>query len=79
MWESLTEEGMEGFRIAFVVNAAIFALVGLALFFAAFAALGRLTPYDVWAEIVEKQNLALAILMGALSLGLSVIIAAAVH
>jgi uncharacterized membrane protein YjfL (UPF0719 family) len=70
---------MDGFRIDFVLNAALFALVGVALFIGSFAAIGRLTPHDFWTEIVEKQNMALAVFMSALSLGLSLIIAAAMH
>ena len=70
---------MEGFRIDFVLNAAIFALVGVALFVGSLAALRRMIPCDVWTEVVEKRNTALAVLVGALTLGLSVIIAAAVH
>jgi uncharacterized membrane protein YjfL (UPF0719 family) len=38
-----------------------------------------MTPYDLWKEIAQERNLALAILIGALSLGISVIIAAAIH
>jgi hypothetical protein len=70
---------MEGFRIDFIVNAVIFGLAGLALFAGAFAVLGRISPYSIWTEIVEKQNMALAVVIGALSLGSSLIIAAAVH
>ena len=70
---------MEGFRIEFIVNAIIFALAGLALFAAALAVLRKLAPYNILAEIVERQNVALAVLLGALSLGSSLIIAAAVH
>jgi len=70
---------MNGLRIDFVLNAALFALVGVALFTGSFAAIGRLSRHDLWTEIVEKQNMALAVFMGALSLALSLIIAAAVH
>jgi hypothetical protein len=70
---------MDGFRIDFVLNAALFALVGVALFACSLAAVSRMSRRDFWTEIVEKQNMALAVFMGALSLGLSLIIAAAVH
>ena len=38
-----------------------------------------MTPYDLWGEIVEKKNTALAIMVGAMSIGVCIIIAAAVH
>ena len=36
-----------------------------------------MTPYDLWKEIVEEKNMALAIFAGAMSLGMRIIIAAA--
>jgi uncharacterized membrane protein YjfL (UPF0719 family) len=39
----------------------------------------KLTPYALWKEIVEEKNVALAIMVGAISLGMCIIIAAAVH
>ena len=38
-----------------------------------------LTPNDFWVEILEEHNTALAIVVGAVSIGLSIIIAAAVR
>jgi len=39
----------------------------------------KLTPFHLWKEIVQDKNIALAILLGAMSIGLCIIIAAAVH
>ena len=39
----------------------------------------KLTPYHLWNEICEEQNTALAIMVGAMSIGMCIIIAAAVH
>jgi uncharacterized membrane protein YjfL (UPF0719 family) len=38
-----------------------------------------LAPFHFWKEIVEKRNVAAAILAGAMALGLCWIIAAAMH
>jgi len=57
----------------------LYALVGVIVFWVSFIAIDRLTPYKLWEEIVEKQNMALAIVVGALALGVSIIVAAAVH
>jgi putative membrane protein len=67
------------FSFAALFNALVYAFVGVLLFLAAFVFIDRLTPYDLWTEIVQNKNAALAILLGALSLGISIIIAAAVH
>ena len=62
-----------------VVNALVFAVLGIVIFAVAFFLLDKLTPYHLWKEIVHEHNIALAILVGALSLGFCLIIAAAVH
>jgi putative membrane protein len=62
-----------------IVAAVVFAVLGIATFWAAFWLLDRVTPYDLWKEIIEQQNSALAILIGLVGLGLSIIIAAAIH
>ncbi len=62
-----------------VVNALVFAFVGIFIFVLAFFIMDKLTPYHLWKEIVQEHNQALAILVGAISLGICIIIAAAVH
>ncbi len=62
-----------------LLNAVIFAFLGIAIFVTAFAVIDKLTPYHLWKEIVEDHNTALAILVGAMSIGMCIIIAAAVH
>lgn len=62
-----------------VLNALVFALVGIVIFVLAFALIDKVTPYHLWKEIVQEHNTALAILVGAMSIGICIIIAAAVH
>ena len=59
--------------------ALVFALIGIVVFVGAFALIDKMTPYDLWKEIVVEKNLALAVLVGAMSIGVCIIIAAAVH
>ena len=65
--------------VANIRAALVFALIGIVVFVGAFLLIDKLTPYDLWQEIVEEKNLALAILVGAMSIGICIIIAAAVH
>ena len=62
-----------------LVNAAVFALLGIVVFTVAFVVMDKVTPYHLWKEIVQEHNTALAILVGAMSIGICIIIAAAVH
>jgi uncharacterized membrane protein YjfL (UPF0719 family) len=62
-----------------VINASVFALLGIVIFVVSFLILDKITPYDLWKEIVVDKNLALGVLLGAMSIGMCIIIAAAVH
>jgi len=70
---------MAGFDIGHFINAVIYAILGIIIFAGSFAFVDWLTPYDLWKEIVEDKNVALAIFVGAGALGISIIIASAVH
>ncbi len=70
---------MTEFHIGAFINALVYALLGIVLFVISFAILDKLTPYALWKEIIEEHNTALAILVGAMSIGMCIIIAAAVH
>jgi uncharacterized membrane protein YjfL (UPF0719 family) len=65
--------------LANIVSALAFAFLGMLIFVIAFAVMDKLTPYHLWKEIVQEHNMALAILVGAMSLGLCIIIASAIH
>ena len=56
-----------------------FVLVGLAFFGLAFAVVVKGMKVPLRKEIEEDQNTALAVLIGAVILGIAVIIAAAIH
>ena len=68
-----------GIQLTNVVNAIVYAGIGIVIFGLSFLIIDKFTPYNLWKEIVQEHNTALAILLGAMSLGLCVIIAAAVH
>ncbi|HEV8146024.1 MAG TPA: DUF350 domain-containing protein [Bryobacteraceae bacterium] len=70
---------MENFHIGNLVNALVYSLLGIFIFAISFMLIDKMTPYHLWKEIVEDKNLALAVMIGAVSLGMCIIIAAAVH
>jgi putative membrane protein len=67
------------FHPGYILNALVYAVLGILIFVVAFTLLDKITPYDLWGEICEKKNVALAIMVGAMSIGISIIIASAVH
>jgi uncharacterized membrane protein YjfL (UPF0719 family) len=62
-----------------LLNATLFAILGLVVFTVALAALAKMAPFDVRKAIVEDANVAAAVLAGAVALGVAWIIAATMH
>ena len=71
--------GLEWLKPGAFIGSILFALVGVLVFWISFIIIDKLTPYNLWEEIVEKQNVALALVVAAMSLGICVIVAAAIH
>ncbi len=68
---------ISNFLIALGVAAA-YAALGVIVFLVAFKIIQKAMPFSMRKEIEEDQNVALGIIMGAVILGLAIIIAAAV-
>lgn len=91
MWESLLDGGLlaqANNAVAYspaqtllmhVVSAIAFATIGLIVFGVAMWLFVRLTPFSVRKEIEEDHNVSLAIILGAMLIGISMIIAAAIQ
>ena len=62
-----------------IINAVAFSFIGLCLFAFGFWVVDRFTPYHLWKEVIEEKNIALAIVVAAISIGICNIIAAAIH
>ncbi|MBN9298814.1 MAG: DUF350 domain-containing protein [Filimonas sp.] len=64
----------------YIFNSVIFSLIGIAILFVTFALIEWLTPrHNIRKEILEKNNIALAILAGFFMLAVAIIIASAIH
>ena len=64
----------------FLVNSLVFSLLGVVVFCVVFVIVDKLTPsVNLWKEIIEKRNQALATVVAAMCLGIALIIASAIH
>jgi putative membrane protein len=61
-----------------VVSSAVFAGIGLIVFAVAFWLMTKIAPFSVKKEIEDDQNVALAVIMAGVLIGISLIIAAAI-
>ena len=71
--------GIEWLKPGIIAGSVIYALIGVAIFWICFVLVDKLTPYRLWDEIIEKKNVALAIVVGAMCIAIGLIVAAAVH
>lgn len=62
-----------------LLTTVIFVAIGLAVFAIAFLIVVLISPFSVKKEIEEDHNTALAIIIGALIIGIAMIIAAAIQ
>jgi len=64
----------------YVTNSILFAFLGIAILFVSFFLIEVLTPkHNIRKEILEKQNMAVAVLAGFFMLAIAIIIASAIH
>jgi uncharacterized membrane protein YjfL (UPF0719 family) len=71
--------GLEWLKPAALFGSMLYALIGVAIFWICFVIIDKVTPYDLWAEICERKNVALAIVVGAMCIAIGLIVSAAVH
>jgi putative membrane protein len=62
-----------------LVATILFTVLGLIFFGITFFLITRLTPFSVKKEIEEDQNVALGIVIGAMIIGVAMIVSASLH
>ena len=71
--------GFEYLKPGVILGSLVYAIIGVVIFWLCFVIIDKITPYDLWHEIVEKHNVALGMVVAAMSLGICIIVAAAIH
>jgi uncharacterized membrane protein YjfL (UPF0719 family) len=70
---------LEWLRPEIIFGSVLYAVIGIVVLGLFFVIVDKLTPYHLWTEIVDKKNVALAIVLGAVCIAVGLIVAAAVH
>ena len=71
--------GIEWLKPGVLFGSILLALMGVIIFWLCFVIIDKLTPYQLWTEIVEHKNQALATVVAAMCLAIGLIVAAAIH
>ena len=70
---------MEALHLQYLVAALVYSSAGILILLVSFWIIDKMTPRDLWKEIVEKQNMAFAILTAAFIIAIGLIISSAIH
>jgi uncharacterized membrane protein YjfL (UPF0719 family) len=63
----------------YIIASIVYSLIGIAILGLSFWIFEKVTPENIWKEIIEKQNVALAVVSAAFMIAISLIIASAIH
>ncbi|WP_131536936.1 DUF350 domain-containing protein [Pedobacter nototheniae] len=66
-------------NIKYIIASVVFSLIGIIVLFLSFWIIERITPENLWKEILEKKNIALAIVFAAFIIAIAMIISSAIH
>jgi uncharacterized membrane protein YjfL (UPF0719 family) len=70
---------MEFLKPQVLFDSLVYSILGVAMFWVSFLVIDKITPYNLWSELVEKKNQPLATVVAAMCLGIAIIVAAAIH
>ncbi len=71
--------GIEWLKPGIFFGSILYALIGVLVFLVCFVIVDKLTPYQLWHQIVDQKNIALAIVVGSIAIAIGLIVAAAIH
>ena len=71
--------GIEWLKPGVFFGSMLYALIGVLVFLVCFLIVDKLTPYQLWQQIVGEKNVALAIVVGSIAISIGLIVAAAIH
>ncbi|MCC9600563.1 DUF350 domain-containing protein [Stieleria sp. JC731] len=77
---AMSQEAASGMSVlgGHILAALIFSVIGIVVLGICIVVMEKLTPFSIYHEIVEEHNQALGTIVGAITLGISLIIAAAI-
>lgn len=66
-------------NVDYILNAVVFAFLGALILFVCFWIFEKVTPENLWRQVLQEKNVALAIVAGAFMIAMAIIIASAIH
>lgn len=70
---------MESLHLQYLVPAIVYSIVGILILFICFWIVEKISPENLWKEIIENKNVALAIMAASFMIAIAIIISSAIH
>ena len=70
---------MDYINLHAVLASVVFAVLGIVILVLSFLVVEKLTPENLWKEVVANKNIAMAIVLGAYIIAIGMIVSAAIH
>jgi len=67
------------FNIKYIMASVVYSFIGIAILMISFWVIEKITPENLWKEILVNKNNALAIMAAGFMLAIAIIIASAIH
>jgi putative membrane protein len=69
----------EYLKPAALIGSLVYSLLGVIFVVLSFIVIDKLTPYDLWKELIEERNQSLATVVAAMCIAIAIIVASAMH
>ena len=69
----------EYLKPAALIGSLVYSLLGVVFVVLSFIVIDKLTPYDLWKELIEERNQSLATVVAAMCIAIAIIVASAMH
>lgn len=66
-------------HVSHIISSLLYSVIGIIIFVLALVIIDKVTPYSIHKEIEEEKNVALAVVIGSMLIGLAIIISAAIQ
>lgn len=66
-------------NLKYVYASVIYSVIGILILTISFLIIEKITPENIYKQIVDKGNVAIAIIVGAFIIAIAIIISAAIH
>jgi uncharacterized membrane protein YjfL (UPF0719 family) len=70
---------MEYIKMSALVGSLLYSVIGVLILCLTFWIIDKLTPYDLWKELIENRNQSLATVVAGMFVAIAIIVAASIH